>query len=263
MRPNNQEPIEDLFAFYALGTLSDDERELVEAYVERNPQAREQLGEMIEAATAMAFALDPIKPRKQLAESLLNRIRTAADESRDDEIVGRSRVSTWTKNWVTTALAVVSLLVATLSVSWAISRNTDILQLQSDMARLEATIAEQNEIILGISAPGIHAVDVPGTEEGSGASGRLFADPEGTSGVLFAWGLTPLSPEESYQVWLIAGDNPVSAGILSVGDFGNTAQIIEVDDSLNLFDAIGISIEPFGGSNLPTGPIVLFASLSD
>ena len=49
LRPNNQEPIEDLFAFYALGTLSDDERELVEAYVERNPQAREQLGEMIEA----------------------------------------------------------------------------------------------------------------------------------------------------------------------------------------------------------------------
>ena len=257
MNPNNQEPIEDLFPFYAMGSLSPEERDQVERYLDENPEAREQVQEMTEAAAALAYSLEPVTPRNELAETLLNRIQSQPRE------LGRSLFGGLARNWASATIAIASLIIAAVSVTWAVARNAEILQLEAELVGLEATIAEQNLIISQLSLPGVEVIEVPGTEVGSDASGRLFADPEGSSGILFAWGLTPLSPEESYQVWLIASDNPVSAGILSVGDVGNAAQLIEARESLGLFDAIGISVEPFGGSDLPTGPIVLFASLSD
>ena len=263
MKPNNQESIEDLFPFYALGNLSDEERDLVEKYLEENPVAQEQLEEMIEAASVLALAVDPIKPRDQLTVSLLNRIRTEPYEARDEAYVRRGPIGWWARNRVTAAIALASLLIATLSATWALSLNADILQLKSELVGLDATIVQQNEIITRMSMPGVQAVDVLATSEGSGAGGRLFTDPEASSGVLFAWGLTPLSPEESYQVWLIAGENPVSAGLLPMQDQGRSVHLIDASSSLESFDAIGISIEPFGGSDLPIGPIVLFAGLTD
>ena len=263
MKPNNQESIEDLFPFYALGTLSDKERDLVERYLEENPEAGEQIRELIEAASALAFALEPVKPRDQLAESLLSHIRTTAYEAREEGFVRRGLIGLWARNRATAAIALASLLIATLSATWALSLNADILQLKTELVGLEATITEQNKIIARISSPGVQAVEVLGTEEGSEASGRLFADPETSNAVLAVWGLDPPSPEQSYQIWLIADDNPMSVGLLDIKELGSSTQLIEANNSLGLFDAIGISVEPFGGSLLPTGPIVMFASLTD
>ena len=49
------EKIEQLFAFYALGSLTAAERSQVEAYVASNPDAKERLEEMIRTASALAY----------------------------------------------------------------------------------------------------------------------------------------------------------------------------------------------------------------
>ena len=266
MKTDKPESIEELLPFYALGTLSDDERELVEAYVERHPEAQEQLREMMEVASALAYASEPIKPPAQVKERLLDEIRARPRErmtARRTPIAEGGIIGWFGRNRATTALAILGLFVAAASATWAVTRNAQIVELRAELAELERAVVEQEQVISRISLPGVQAVDVLATTEGSQAGGRLFVDPEAPSGGLFVWGLAPLSPEESYQVWLIAGENPVSAGFLPIQDQGGSVHLIEASRALQPFDAIGVSIEPVGGSDLPIGPIVLFAGLAD
>lgn len=263
MKPNNQEPIEDLFAFYALGTLSDDERELVEAYIESNPEAQKQLREMIETASALAYLPQPIRPRDWVAESLMHRIQAPAQRAESDPIAERRFKGWFVRSRVSTAIALLSLLIAITGASWAITRNAQIVEITAEIAELERIIDEQNEVIARITSPGVQTVEVVATEDGLQAGGRLFSDPEASSGALVVWGLTPLSPEESYQIWLIVDENPISAGLLSIEDQGRSAHLVEAGSALQAFDAIGISIEPLGGSDLPIGPIVMFGGFTE
>lgn len=266
MRPNNQGPIEELFAFYALGTLTKDERDQVEAYLERNPEAREQLQEMIEAASALAYASEPIKLRDQMLEGLLSRIRPWPLEPQPawSEPFAERRFATWFgRNRANAALALLSLLIAAISGVWVVQRNVQVTELRAELADLQRTIGEQNEIIAQIAAPAIRIVEVLGTTDGSSARGRLYADLSTTTAVLVVWGLNPLPPDQSYQVWLIADENPVSAGLLTIEAEAPSVHLIEASDALRLFQAIGISVEPIWGSEQPTGAVVMFGRLAE
>lgn len=52
----------DLLPFYALGSLSDDEKANVDAYLEDNPTHYQQLNDMLEVVFALSFSADPINP---------------------------------------------------------------------------------------------------------------------------------------------------------------------------------------------------------
>ena len=49
------ERIEELLPFYALDALSDEERELVEAYLAEHPEVRAQMGELQSVAEALPY----------------------------------------------------------------------------------------------------------------------------------------------------------------------------------------------------------------
>jgi len=265
LKSNNHESIEDLFPFYALGSLSDEERERVEVYLDENPEAQERLREMMDVASALAYVPEPLKPPAQVKERLLDEIRARPREPQTARRtpIAEGRIISWFgRNRAAAALAILGLFVAATSAFWAVTRNAQIAELRAELAGLEDTIVQQNEMISRISSQGVQAVDVLATSEGSEAGGRLFIDPGASSGVLLLWGLTPLSPEESFQVWLIAGEDPVSAGLLPIQDLGRSVHLVEASRSLRSFDAIGVSIEPVGGSDQPLGPIVLFAELA-
>ena len=73
-------------------------------------------------------------------------------------------------------------------------------------------------------------------------------------------GLPPLEPGQTYQVWLI-GNAPVSAGLLTVDENGQSVLIITSEEAIGSFNSLGISIEPEGGSMAPTGEIVVLSEL--
>jgi anti-sigma-K factor RskA len=69
-------------------------------------------------------------------------------------------------------------------------------------------------------------------------------------------GLPDLPADQAYQLWVISGDGATSAGVL--GRTGDLEQVVEgVDDA----DALGLTVEPSGGSDAPTGDLVLQLSL--
>ena len=73
--------------------------------------------------------------------------------------------------------------------------------------------------------------------------------------------LPRLQADQVYEVWRIAGDVPSSAGTFGRGDDADQFVTLSVDFSTA--DAVGVSIEPKGGSptRKPTGTIVLLGLL--
>jgi anti-sigma-K factor RskA len=81
--------------------------------------------------------------------------------------------------------------------------------------------------------------------------------------VLVVTGLKPLPAGNTYEFWLIKDSAAVPAGLFKVDEQGQG--VLQVTQSLasNSFNAIGVSIEPAGGSQQPTGDIVMLGKLND
>ncbi|MFD6700206.1 MULTISPECIES: anti-sigma factor domain-containing protein [unclassified Microbacterium] len=66
--------------------------------------------------------------------------------------------------------------------------------------------------------------------------------------VLVSDGLEPLDGNQTYELWFVRGDAPVSAGVFAAEQGTTTAQL---RGSMHAGDAIAVTVEPAGGS--PTG----------
>ncbi|MEA2207513.1 MAG: Anti-sigma-K factor rskA, partial [Blastocatellia bacterium] len=56
--------------------------------------------------------------------------------------------------------------------------------------------------------------------------------------------------ERTYQLWLIKGEEPVSAGTFQVSD---GLVMFETAKSIDGYSAAAVTVEPEGGSPTPTG----------
>jgi len=100
-------------------------------------------------------------------------------------------------------------------------------------------------------------VMLKGTNGAPDAYGTVVLDPADLAGVLAVTGLRRLDAEHQYQLWLIRGAERRSAGVFSVDPGGYGSLLLTVPADFRDFRAIGISIEPAGGSKAPTGEKVM------
>lgn len=71
--------------------------------------------------------------------------------------------------------------------------------------------------------------------------------------------MTPAAdPGRSYELWLLAGPNPRSLGLIGAGEFTSRPLPAEVDAEAVRSASYAVSLEPAGGSpkGVPTGPIL-------
>ncbi|MFK7804107.1 MAG: anti-sigma factor [Anaerolineae bacterium] len=120
-------------------------------------------------------------------------------------------------------------------------------------------LASQQQVVAYAADANSQRISVLGTDAQPDASAGLFIRPETGELLLVISQLEPLSEDQTHQLWLIE-DQPVSAGLIEISPEGTG--IFEIDVALEDIDfsAIGISVEPAGGSEQPTGDIVLFAN---
>lgn len=274
------ESIEDLFPFYALGTLSEAERAQVEAYVAGHPEARRTLEAMVSAAARLPEQVPAVPPSAELKQKLMARVTPDARKRREagwrEALRGR-----WSP-----AFVFASLLLAVVTGAWALALNSEVARLrveaqslrdqlaaqqalaeqvarlQTETAALRQQLQSQNQVIVQISSPGARALSIAGTEHQPNAYGQLIANPERGTALLVVSGLAPLQPGRTYQFWLIQGQTPVSAGVFVVDEQGQAIVPLNPNAPPISFDAMGVSIEPEGGSEQPTGDIVMLGEIS-
>ena len=256
--------IEELLPFYALGALTDEERKLVEAYLREHPEARHQIEEMDETVSVLPHSVAPVEPTRRTKEALMARVRT--DERAHTPVTKlASPVRAIRLEHIFQALSLGAALVA---IIWALVLNTRLSQLQDQISLLgEALVAQSNSLeeinarLPLLPASAAETISLAGTELRPQARGQLIADPNKSSAVLVIAGLDQLEPGKTYQVWLIDGNGPRSAGLLSVDSNGQGILIVSSELTIGQFDALGISVEPDGGSQQPTGDIVVLSEL--
>src|SRR5690606_37421869 len=68
--------------------------------------------------------------------------------------------------------------------------------------------------------------------------------------VLLVDGLASLGEEQTYELWYIRDDGPVSAGTFNTTGTGDSWRVL--DGEMGAGDAVGVTVEPAGGSEQPT-----------
>jgi len=104
----------------------------------------------------------------------------------------------------------------------------------------------------------IHMI-VPNVEN---LTGSVLVDKDKPMAVLFLWNLPRLDAAQSYQIWLInAQGDRISSGFILPAEGDYTTAMIQATLPLGEFIAIGVTIEPVGGSEQPTGERLLVVEL--
>jgi anti-sigma-K factor RskA len=256
------ENVEELFAFYALGALTEAERSQVEAYVASHPEAKARLEEMSRAASALPYDADPVEPPAALKKALMDRVNADArarfGSSRQIASPSRSRFVDFI---LPRAIAVFSLLIAIGLGVWAISLNNEVAHLRAETTSLRLELENQRTVITQLTSPQAQTFAISGTEHQPDAHGQFIADSRTGSAVLVVSGLNQLAAGSIYEFWLINDNGAVAAGLFRVDEQGQAILQVAQNYTPGTYNAIGVSIEPERGSAQPTGDIVMLGKV--
>ena len=113
-----------------------------------------------------------------------------------------------------------------------------------------------------LSGPlGMRAVVLQNTAAAPHSSGFVIISADGQNGVLVVDELPMLAADREYQLWLVRGEEILSAAVFNVDETGYRGLRIEAPESLLTYSAVRVTVEPVGGSASPAGEEVLKGSL--
>lgn len=241
---SSSDELEELAAAFALEALTTEEWNAFRTHLEACGLCRQLVGQFQSVAGHLPDALEEVSPSPGLKDRILREAR--------GEVERATRRGWQAPSWLTlnpVAVAAVVVLVVAGLIAWNVA-----LQLGGDdNGDLTTT---QRELIDAIATGG-GITQLSGTEAAPAASGSLVQSPKGEKAFLLVHNLPSLDPDREYQVWRIIDEVPSSAGTFASAGIGRPVVLLgDFSDA----DAIGVSIEPKGGSPLPTGAIVLLGS---
>jgi anti-sigma-K factor RskA len=134
-------------------------------------------------------------------------------------------------------------------------------RVQGTMAALQSELAEREQALRLLSAPQVRLVRLTGLEPSPGAVGQLLWNPAAYTGVLLTSGLPQLSRDRIYELWAIAGSEPIPAGIFAVDERGHAVLHLPPLPKAKRVNKFAVTLEPAGGVAKPSGPMLLLGSL--
>jgi anti-sigma-K factor RskA len=141
-----------------------------------------------------------------------------------------------------------AVLVAGLLLAWNL-----VLQSEVNGARQRAALLR--DAIVASNEPGATVARLAGTDAAPATSGfAVLPDAPTETGFLVLHGLGAAPAGKTYQAWFVTGDQPRSAGLVDVGSDGLAVLPGLRPDGLP--DAVAVTLEPAGGSEGPTLPIL-------
>ncbi len=250
----DRERLEELMAAGALGSLDTEELAELQAELELLPELAGELDELREAAALLGMAVAPGWPSQETR----GRVMAAAAASGTGEsgrmwpaILGKLRAPVLVALVVAAVVAVAALLVL------VIGTGTKVDSLQGQVAELGALSRQQGESLQTLANWGDRGIRMIGTENAPDAYGYLLVGAEKDTGMLVMTDLPPLGSEQVFQLWLIRADERVSSGLPDPEGGDYEILVVNSPEAISEFRGFGMTIEPAGGSDGPTGPKAL------
>ncbi len=229
-------------AAYAISALDAGETAALQAHLQTCDSCRAELADYQRVSAGLLSALPPQAPPSALKRTLASRLPSAKKTIRP-----RWQLQ-WSFGQFATATAFALLLGMNLFSSFQMRA------LQSQQAELTRQLEMEQTVLAMIASPGAYTLPI----SGGNVAGSLIVNSEKNSAILILSNLPELEKGETYQMWFIEPDNGrVSAGLFEVNRDGSiTIASLASKDSLQAYTGIGVTIEPAGGSEQPTGPKV-------
>lgn len=256
--------VRELLPLLALDVPDVDERDVVDDHLASCTGCLEALAGYSETVAALALALPQSDPSPSLKGRVLAEARRArlvpagGGASRDLAARIGGRAQRWRIS-LSSLVASVALALAAGSTGWAFSLRAE---LDAQNARI-ATLSERANNYARVTAV-LQAADTQirvlrAPNGASDAFGRVYIDPETSEGMLMVRNLPPLPPGRVYQLWVAGADGQrQSAGLLTWTDkAGNGYTLIKCPETLSRWQSFGVTEEPSGGSQTPTGSRLL------
>ena len=279
---------------FLLGALEPDEMLAVDAFLRENASLRARAQALQLTVDELAYSVPPIAPPTAVTDQILARVKassvagaeTAASELptlisprvlppiRPVETPGFwERVGGWWRHNFAPAIVGVGTAAVLLLGGFYLSQlQGQVGGLQEQLAAAQSANAQLQEINESLQsqltererqlanfATADTVLALGGTDDAPTA-GALFTL-TGDQATLVAFDLPAIDADQTYQLWLIPADgDPVPAGLLAAQRGGAATWNTTVPLQSGDFAAVGLSIEPAGGSSAPTGPIVLLGT---
>lgn len=222
---------------YALGALDAKETAALEAHLQTCASCRDELKAYRLTSDNLSMSLPPQEPSAALRKRIQGRLPSAQKTRRPP--------LNWSFSRLAMGLAILMLLALNLvSIS-------QVRALRSQQAQLMTQIQNGQMALVMLSYP--HTQSFPIQAEY--VTGSFLLDKEYNNAVLILRGLPAISENQTYQVWLIAPNGErTSAGLVRPQtDIPFISEPIKAAQELANFVGVGMTIEPVGGSDSPTG----------
>jgi len=222
-RQTDCETLRDLLPAYSIGATDPEETALVESLLDSCPEVIDELKDYQSLSRALLFTAPDAQPPAALHDRLMAaaqpRSTPLQSVSTQPKVVApdfstptkRSRV----KRWLTFAAAAAAALLLISNVYW-ISRVNDYQQTQAEIVTL---LTQQRDLLAAAGAGSVNRVELV-SAQGDAVEATVLYSPSGELGLLYSDQFPALSPDRTYQLWLIQGEQPVSAGLFQVDDEG-------------------------------------------
>ena len=237
MTHDEHAPFRENIPAYAVGALDADESAALETHLETCASCRTELAEYRALSQSLLTAVPPKQPSAALRKRLQSRLPGAQRPSRPQWNFSFSRLAL--------GLAVLALLALNLASFMQVR------QIRAQQANLLNQVADAQAALALLSSPNVQLVTI----NGENVSGTLLLDKENNQAVLIAQGLPALAEDQIYQIWLIEPDEGrVSAGMFRPESGQSyTTKAISSSQPFTNYLGIGVTVEPAGGSDHPTG----------
>ncbi len=229
---DKHEEIKSLVAAHVLGSVPPEERPYVRAHILACDECLAEADKYAEVASRLALSVEEVPLPAGFADRVVAAAGIESAPARQPVEAKRG----WSL-FPKLAMATAAVVMAVFSFSYA--------ELKLDLERQEQALASilSNDGGIDLKGPGGAAATVVPTETGS---------------AFIAYGLADAPSDKTYQLWLMKGEVPVSAGTFDVDE---GLAYFETSTNLDQYDGAAVTVEPAGGSLGPTGTEVVTSAV--
>ena len=245
-------PYQENLAAYALGALDADMVSILKSHLEDCQNCQSELADYRSLTTGLLQAIPPKTPPLGLRRKLVARL--PSHRSRTPNLLANMF-----DQFSLGQFAVVAVVVILLGLN--IFSSVQIRDLQRQQSALSELLSTGQAAIAMLAYPDTETLPV--NADVQNLTGSMLVDRDMETAVLVLWDLPQVELGNTYQIWLIdAGGNRISGGLfIPIEGQGYTTVTIRSPLPIGEFVGLGVTVEPWGGSEGPTGPRVLGVDL--
>jgi anti-sigma-K factor RskA len=242
----------NLSGSYALNGLDAADLAEFEAHLEQSQATRDEVTELTDTAVLLGLAAQPVQPSAGLKASIMGQLDAhpqlpvVASSAAFESPAARKAQARWFTRPVTALAAVaaaIALFVGGGVITTSLAQNSFAQQQADQLAAINSADDAKRA-----------SVDLA-----DGGTATLVWSNSLTSSALIVDGLAPLPADRTYELWYINAAGARPAGTFGVAGSGSTWRVLE--GTMEPGDTVGVTVEPRGGSKVPTtDPVVVIAS---